>query len=47
MLARYVRDAARELDRQSAPDLLAGRILFEAPPAPGLCGASGLAGGSR
>jgi len=47
MLARYVRDAARELGRQSVPDLLAGRILFKAPPAPGLCGASSLTGGSR
>ena len=47
MLARYVRDAARELGRQSVPDLLAGRILFKAPPALGLCGASSLTGGSR
>jgi len=47
MLARYVRGAARELGRQSAADLQAGRILFEAPPAPGLCGASDLTGGSR
>jgi cytochrome b pre-mRNA-processing protein 3 len=47
MMARYVRGAARDLHRQSATDLLAGRILFEAPPAPGLCKAAGLTGGSK
>ena len=38
MLACYVRSAARELHRQSAEDLLVGRILFAAPPDPDLTG---------
>lgn len=33
MMVRYMRGAARDLHRQSAADLLAGRIVFEAPPA--------------
>jgi cytochrome b pre-mRNA-processing protein 3 len=38
MMTRYVRNAARELRRQSTADLLAGRISFVAPSAPGLIG---------
>jgi cytochrome b pre-mRNA-processing protein 3 len=38
MMTRYVRNAASELRRQSTADLLAGRISFVAPSAPGLIG---------
>jgi cytochrome b pre-mRNA-processing protein 3 len=38
MMTRYVRSAASELRRQSAADLLAGRISFVAPSDPGLIG---------
>jgi len=33
-MAHYVRSTVRKLRRQSAAELLAGRILFEAPPDP-------------
>ncbi len=44
-MAHYVRNTVRELRRQSAPELLAGRILFEAPP--DLHAISFFSGGSR
>jgi cytochrome b pre-mRNA-processing protein 3 len=45
IMAVYVRNAVRGLCRQAATDLLAGRVLFKAPPAPGRCSASGSSGG--
>jgi len=45
MMTRYVRDAVRSLRGQPAADLLAGRILFETPPAPRRLGDSGLSRG--